>query len=259
MAAERSAWTREQLLVALNLYSQLPFGKLHHANPNVIRCAELIGRSPNALAMKLTNFASLDPAITSTGRTGLANVSNADKELWAHMESDWNLFAKEAEQAATTFGVSGADAPELGVDEAQEASDYRGDERETQVTVRIGQYSFRRAVLSAYDYRCCISGLSLPSLLIASHIKPWSLDAQNRLNPRNGLCLSVLHDKAFDAGIITISSMMTVTVSQAFEPTADPFFDSSIRTYHGQKIHLPDKFQPDEYFLAYHREQIFME
>ena len=47
----------------------MPFGKMHSRNPEIIRYAKLIGRTPSALAMKLTNLASLDPEIRSTGRT----------------------------------------------------------------------------------------------------------------------------------------------------------------------------------------------
>ena len=69
--SKRSGWTRQQLLVAFNLYYQMPFGKLHSRNPEIIKYADLIERTPSALAMKLTNIASLDPEITSTGRKGL--------------------------------------------------------------------------------------------------------------------------------------------------------------------------------------------
>jgi len=63
-------WTREQLKLAFHLYCQLPFGKLHSRNAEIVELAQLIGRTPGAVAMKLVNFASLDPAITSTGRAG---------------------------------------------------------------------------------------------------------------------------------------------------------------------------------------------
>jgi len=59
----RTGWTRLQLLVAFNLYCQMPFGKLHSRNPEIIKYAGLIGRTSSALAMKLSNIASLDPAI----------------------------------------------------------------------------------------------------------------------------------------------------------------------------------------------------
>ena len=57
-------WTRQQLKLAFHLYCQLPFGRLHRRNPEIVDLAELLGRTPSAVAMKLVNFASLDPAIT---------------------------------------------------------------------------------------------------------------------------------------------------------------------------------------------------
>lgn len=63
LSKETSAgrWNRDQLKLAYYLYCQLPFGKFHHRNPEVMKLATLIGRTPSAVAMKLSNFASLDP------------------------------------------------------------------------------------------------------------------------------------------------------------------------------------------------------
>ena len=74
-------WTTEQLKLAFHLYCQLPFGKLHSRNAEVINLGQLLGRTPSAVAMKLVNFASLDPAITGTGRTGLPGASRLDREV----------------------------------------------------------------------------------------------------------------------------------------------------------------------------------
>lgn len=254
----RTRWTRQQMLLALNLYCQIPFGKMHHRNPDIVKWSELIDRTPSALAMKLANFASLDPKITSTGRKGLENVSAADRALWEDMQTDWESFAIEAQDAiisleGATMVEADVDLPEL----TGETVDYAASDKTGQTKIRVGQNFFRRAVLSAYDYRCCITGLNVPSLLIASHIVPWRIDKRNRLNPRNGLCLSVLHDKAFDAGIITITEHMTVKVSPAYEGTEDRFFESALSAYDGQPIVLPEKFRPDTEFLTYHRQHVF--
>jgi hypothetical protein len=250
-------WTRQQLLVAFHLYSQLPFGKLHSNNPEIIKYAALIGRTPSALAMKLTNIASRDPEITSTGRTGLRGASAADKAMWSEMQSDWGRFAIEMRQAVTALGASGLVEPSDISPPLGEEIDYTGENKVVQATARIGQDFFRRAVLSAYNYRCCITGLSVPKLLIASHIKPWRIDAANRLNPRNGLCLSMLHDKAFDAGIITVTEDMTVHVSRKHAADSDQFFNSSVLAFDGKALVLPKKFSPLAEFLAYHRQHVF--
>ena len=249
-----SPWTHDQLLVAFALYCRLPFGRLHYRNPEIIRFAEAIGRSPSALAMKLTNIASLDDAITSTGRTGLRNASASDRAMWEEMHDDWERFAVESKLALAELEAE--DVP-LG-DPLEDDDDAPvGADRTVVTTVRVGQSFFRAAVLSAYNERCCITGLSVPSLLVASHIVPWMHDRANRVNPRNGLLLSVLHDKAFDNGLLTVADDMTVRVSRRHIDTADTYFSESFMRYEGCRIRLPEKFSPDRDFLSYHREHIF--
>ncbi len=206
---EKSGWTRSQLLIAFKLYSEMPFGRMHSRNPEIIHYASLIGRTPSALAMKLTNIASLDPIIRSSGRSGLTGASASDRAMWEEMLANWNDFVVNMEQAHKT--LIGIDRKE-DQDELRdiEPIDYTGHSRMAQTSIRIGQNFFRRAVLSAYESRCCISGLSEPRLLVASHIVPWRIDPANRLNPKNGLCLSLLHDRAFDLGMITIGEKMVL-------------------------------------------------
>ena len=247
-------WTRQQLLVAFALYSRLPFGRLHRGNPDIVRLAATIGRSASSLAMKLTNIASLDPVITSTGRTGLRGASAADRGMWLEMESNSANFPAECETAY--MEALGQVLPTSGTLE-DEATDHSGEDRIVQSKERIGQSFFRAAVLNAYGQRCCITGLSVTSLLVASHIVPWRQDKQHRLNPRNGLALSALHDRAFDLGLIIINDNMTVRVSANHPAKDDAFFATSIRHYEGRQIHLPQKFGIGEEFLAFHREHIF--
>ncbi|MCL4694266.1 MAG: HNH endonuclease, partial [Candidatus Hydrogenedentes bacterium] len=206
-----AAWTRNQLLVAFHLYCQLPFGRMHSRNPLIVQCAERIGRTPSALAMKLTNIASLDPAITSSGRKGLVGASATDRAMWEEIHLDWSRFCDESRDAMKTFDlghVFSFQAPRE--DESSACVNYEGKETQSISKTRVGQAFFRRSVLSSYEYRCCITGLAVPELLVASHILPWRVDAANRLNPRNGLCLNAIHDRAFDQGIITVTAKMTI-------------------------------------------------
>ena len=224
-----SRWTRDQLLVAFSLYCRLPFGRLHSRNPEIIAMAEAIGRTPGALAMKLTNIASLDPEITSTGRRGLTRASAADRAMWDEMLNNWEAFAIESERAMT---ATKADEEPLEPSPEDDADAPIGEDRTVITTVRVGQDFFRRAVLSAYNERCCITGLSIPTLLVASHIIPWRDDRSNRVNPRNGLLLSALHDKAFDTGLITVENDMTVRVSDQCPRSDDPYFSDRAQHIH---------------------------
>ncbi len=242
----------------------MPFGKMHQRNPEIIKYSEIIGRSPSALSMKLTNIASLDPSIIGSGRKGLSGASKTDKMMWDEMNRDWNKFAGDIEIAFKSFLKSATnesfDTNSLVQSDVEEDVDYSGVNRLAMTSIRVGQNFFRQSVLSAYNSRCCISGLSIPKLLVASHIIPWRSDEKNRLNPRNGLCLSVLHDQAFDMGIITLSDDLKVVISDKYHKSffpEDSFYHEVIISYEGKRIQLPEKFIPSNDFLSYHRTHIF--
>jgi len=254
-------WTKEQLKLAFHLYCQLPFGKLDMRTPEVISLAMLIGRTPGAVAMKLSNFASLDPAITGTGRKGLDGASNLDREVWEEFNADWEKLALECFQLnAQLRNEKGVDAvAELDVTEQEGLQDFTGETKRVVTEQRIKQHFFRRAVLSSYRGRCCISGLSDARLLMASHIVPWSNDKTNRLNPSNGLCLSAIHDKAFDRGLITISDDYEVMLSEQLKRNDDAFVIQIFLSLEGRRIELPEKFIPSIAFLSRHRNEIFID
>lgn len=250
-------WTKEQLKLAFHLYCQLPFGRLHSRNPEIIQLAKLIGRTPDALAMKLVNFASLDPAITSTGRKGLKGASNLDREVWAEFHADWEKLALECEMLRRNLDHALPFEDEA--DEQLVPEDYTGETRRVVTEQRIKQSFFRRAVLSSYRGRCCMSGLSEPRLLIASHIVPWSKDKANRLNPSNGLCLSAIHDRAFDKGLITLTDDFKIVVSEELRRRDEPFVKDVLVPLNGKLIELPERFMPSVEFLARHRADLFVD
>ena len=249
-------WSREQLIVAFVLYCQTPFGKMHKSNPEIVRTAKLVGRTPSSLAMKLVNFASLDPAITKTGRKGLGNASIEDKKIWDEFHADWEQLALQSAKISGTLTADAAKPDERA--EVDEIESYEADGKQAWVEVRTKQAFFRRAVVSSYKARCCMSGLGVPELLIASHIVPWKVDRPNRLNPRNGLCLSALHDRAFDKGFITVTIDLRIKVSKALKKyDSEKFLASSLLSLDGKDLLLPEKFFPNPDFLAYHVKNIF--
>ena len=250
----RRRWTRHELLVALALYHRIPFSKTRKDNPEIIRVANAIGRSPSALAMKLGNFGSLDPDITGTGRSGLQNASTADREVWHDMHRDWGKFAVESHQALVEVGEA---EPLETMKTVESVDSHLGEDRLVNTTARIGQSFFRSVILEAYGGKCCMSGLSIPDMLVASHIVPWRIDKTNRVNPRNGLLLSALHDRAFDVGLITIEDNLTVRVSRKHVAQDDDFYHSVIGQLDGARIRAPDRFKPKRDFLAYHRDHVF--
>jgi predicted restriction endonuclease len=253
-------WTKDQVKLAFHLYCQLPFGRLHSRNPEIIELAELIGRTPSAVAMKCTNLASLDPVITKSGRTGLGNASALDKEVWDEFNRNWEQLAVECELSLKALRKDKGGVKKLVDSFDEQLFDYTGLTRVATVKQRVGQAFFRRTVLSSYNNKCCMTGLSEPKLLIASHIMPWKTDSKNRLNPRNGLALSALHDKAFDRGLITLSEDFRVTVSSALLSLKnEALIRDAFISIDGKKIAMPEKFWPDFEFLKYHRDVVFQQ
>ena len=254
--SEGRRWSKDELKLAFNLYCQLPFGKLHSKNPEIVELAGLIDRTPSSVAMKLVNFASLDPAITSTGRSGLGNASQADREVWNEFHASWSKLAAQSDELLSGLRGSKASAKRP---EAELPEDFYGATVLATVEARLNQSFFRRAVLANYQGKCCMSGITVAPLLVASHIVPWNVDPRNRLNPRNGLCLSALHDRAFDRGLITVNAELKVEVSATLKKHRDEaFINASLLEIEGRKIDLPEKFTPDIDFLRRHKKEVFL-
>ncbi|MGB4857927.1 MAG: HNH endonuclease [Dokdonella sp.] len=248
-------WTSEQLKLAFHFYCQTPFGKLHSRNPQIIELAGLLGRTPDALAMKLVNFASLDPSITDTGRTGLRGASARDREVWNEFHADWEKLTIECDLLRTYLLKEHGRAPDLERDAEDDFAldDYTGETRQAIVRQRVKQDFFRRAVLASYHGRCCISGVSDQRFLVASHIVPWREDKANRLNPSNGLCLSSIHDKAFDKHLFSLTDDHRIVLSLQLKGSKDSFLQEVFWPIEDRLIELPDRFRPESTFMGSHR------
>ena len=247
----RRSWTRNEIILAINLYCKIPFGRIHNRNPDIIELARIIGRTPSAVSWKLANFAHLDPSLP---RKGASNVSRLDGEIWEEFFNNWDDLAYESEQLLKSFGRK---EPMLELEE-EIIHIPDGREKEKLIKSRVNQWFFRKAVLVSYDFSCCITGISDDRLLIASHIIPWSKDIKNRTNPRNGLCLNSLHDKAFDSGLITIDKDSRVVLSSSLKKSNKSWINDHFLRYEGTPIRQPKRFLPEKIFFEYHRENIFV-
>lgn len=249
-------WTHDELLLAINLYCKLTFGQMHGRNPAVIALANLLERTPGSVALKLCNFASLDPSLP---QAGMANASKLDKEVWNEFYADWSGRVYESEKLL-------ADTQHITLEEVATEDEPLppvpvGKEKEQLVKVRVNQQFFRKMIMAAYDNTCCVTGLRQASLLVAGHIKPWAEDEVNRMNPRNGLALNALHDRAFELGLFTIRPADYVievapTVLTPQRPDAEAAA-ALLGRFHGQELRLPARrrFLPDPEFLGWHRDR----
>jgi len=247
---ERRNWTRDELILAFNLYCRTQFGRIHNRNPEIIALAKALGRTPSALSWKLANFARLDPALKQRNISGAGHGAKLEKEVWDEFSEDWERLSFESEKLRLNL----LNEPvELNKDEVFPD----GKTRDAIVRLRVNQAFFRSAVLAAYGSKCCITGLAITELLCASHIVPWSTDVKNRTNPRNGLCLNAFHDRAFDRGFLTITHDFKVRVSPAVKNVDDPGIEVLLKPFDGATISLPGRFQPDKAFLKYHASHVY--
>lgn len=251
-------WTKEEHILAFNLYCKIPFTKISANYAPVKELALLIGRTNGSVAMKLANFARLDPALKARNISGLTQGAKGEEVVWAEFNSDWDKLAWESEKILANYkGKKFESLSELNDEEIE----IEGLEREAIIKARVNQSFFRKTILAAYNSTCCITGINKSELLIASHIIPWATNKELRVNPTNGLCLNALHDKAFDNGLIAIrpEDYSLILSSELKEKKYfSPSCESNFIKYEGKQIILPDKFLPSREFLDYHYNKIFI-
>jgi len=250
----KSKWKEEELILALNLYFKIPFSKIHYKHLDIIKLSKLIDRTSSAVALKLVNFAHLDPALQARKISGMKHGAKADIEIWNEYYGNLERLSYDSESIIASYknkpieissGIETVNLPKA------------GKEREAVIKVRVNQQFFRSAILASYENKCCITGLNIPSLLVASHIIPWSKDENNRMNLSNGLCLNPLHDKAFDIGLITITPSYGIELSSALIKSSDSVAKEFFLQFDKKTISLPYKYLPDKKFLEYHNDIIF--
>lgn len=250
-------WSREETILAYDLYCRTPFGKISQSNPDIIELATLLGRTPGSVGLKMHNLAHYDPELQVRNVTAMAHGSKLDGEIFTEFAKDWAGLSYQAQLIKAKMQKKNiGEIIDIGDIEEIPAGEYR----ERMMKQRVGQYFFRMSVLNSYCNRCCITGLTKSELLVASHIKPWkaSDEQTERANPSNGLCLNSLHDRAFDRGFITISKRYKIIISSRLkEVKMDEETREWFWRYNHKQILLPVKFLPGANFIEYHNDVIF--
>lgn len=256
VAERRKNWSREETLAALFLYLVLPARLVDDKGEDIQTLARAIGRTPAAVSLKIWNLASFDERRRARGKVGMVNASKMDKLVWAEYSSSGDRLVEEAadaffDQIDSDNSMSNELKEAIGADLSE------GRERKAIISARVNQQFFRNTLLANYHSQCCLTGLSNPTLLVASHIKPWSVSdpRTERLAPDNGLLLNALHDKAFDQGLITLTKDLKIMVSSVVGHGAPE--DEFLWRYSGDRITLPKQSSPRPEFIEYHNDMVF--
>jgi len=249
-------WTREEMILAFNLYLKLPFGKMHTKTPEIIELATLLGRSVNSITLRLVNFASCDPFHQNRGVKGMVGGLKQCQPIWDEFAGNRESLVFESERilAEKQHKTIEIKFNELLLD----IKDLKGETKIREVKTRVNQNFFRQMVISNYSCQCAITGIDIPDLLFASHIIPWAKNEQERLNPENGICLSALYDKAFDKGLIGINERYEIILSATLNKNNDKnYFAKYFAAIEKVKLQMPKKYLPNKVFLQWHLDFVF--
>lgn len=269
-------WSRSETLMALAFYLCPPPSRKNwdDTDSEIRKLAQAIGRSESAICFKIGNLKSCDP--NRSGK-GFKNAARLDLQIMGEYLSS----------PSSTIGEALADLADVGIAIEYDSSEERrptltispghsshkdnplssdhperiGRERTSAVRTRINQDYFRTVLMTNYNGACCLTGIRIPELLIASHIKPWAVSTEReRLLSSNGILLNALHDRAFDRGLITLDDNYRIVVSTHMRHSREN--DRWLFSVAGNKIHLPrtgdDSTWPSRDFIHYHNDCVFM-
>lgn len=245
-------WTREELVLALNLYLKTEYRKITQKNPEIIALADRIGRTAGAVSFKLSNLASLDPVVKNNGKKGHANAGKATEDIFEEFQSNREALVFESENILAN--IQGIRLEKKYQEQLPELSNLVGETRERYVKTRVNQNVFRQMILTNYHSKCAVTGIDMPALLITSHILPWAENKEERLNPANGICLSPLYDKAFDKHLISFDEDYRMILSTNLkEHCTKDYYQTHFGKLEGQEMILPSRGLPSVEFLGWHR------
>ena len=272
VTSHRRNWSREETMMAFALYIVLEPRECDDKGPDVQRLASFLHRTPGSVALKIWNIASHDVNRSAQGKAGMKHGSKLDSQVWQWYAENPDIFITKCLDLLQDALLQ---ADEHHFHPAPLASDRystletatklvigklnpEGGEREATTIQRINQSYFRNSLLSNYRHTCCITGIRIPSMLIASHIKPWKASTPaEKIAASNGLLLNAFHDRAFDQGLISIDDDYRIMVNHD-KVMHSPINDQWLYDFEGRRITLPSISQPSHEFIEYHHKHIFL-
>lgn len=139
---------------------------------------------------------------------------------------------------------------------SEEITDFSAENKRIEVNVRTGQEKFRADVLNNFNSKCCLTDATEPDLLQASHIFGWADKKETRLDPKNGLCLSVAYHKLFDQGYFTFDDDFRVIVTEKIDHLSEET-RRQLQAIRGKRLRDPRKYPIDLKAIEHHRKNIF--
>ena len=272
VASRRRNWSREETMMAFALYIVLEPRECDDNGLDVQRLASFLHRTPDSVALKIWNIAAHDVNRKAQSKAGMKHGSKLDSQVWQWYAENPDAFMAECldllQHALLQANKRHFHPAPLASDRYSpletatrlllDRHNPEGDERKATTIQRINQSYFRNSLLLNYQCTCCITGMQIPSMLIASHIKPWKASTPTeKTAASNGLLLNAFHDRAFDQGLISIDDGYRIMVNHD-KVRHSPINDQWLYAFEDQRIMLPSISRPSHEFIEYHHKHIFL-
>jgi hypothetical protein len=200
-------------------------------------------------AEKITGSNKLTPRYSSFQKITAAQARSIMLSVKAEIRTDeWRFIVASIERSCSDRSFENADVIEI-----NNRNDVGKTTTKALIDARVGQGRYRRELENIWDGKCSVTGFSMPQLLRASHVKPWSVsNDKERLDPQNGLLLTANLDRLFDSGLVSFNKIGEMLISKAIS-AADRAFLGIPRKL---RIHPSEKLSE---YLKYHHNYIFKE
>ena len=242
-------WTEDEIIVACYIY--LSRDRITVRDTRFL--AGLFDRTEKSVGAKIYNIRRFDDEVVRSGGSFWSHGSHLDEVVWNKFQEDpetmstramaiMNGMGADEDVIRDSYSSSGTVSIDIGP----------GMERYVTVKERMNQGSFRRVVLRCSDYRCCVTGIRDTTLLVASHIKPWSeCGPGEKTDIHNAFCLNSLHDRLFDRGLMTVDRDLRILYAPSLARSMDAeVYESMIARFDSVKV--TDSNTPSEDYLRHH-------
>ncbi len=243
-------WTEEEFILTLDLYYRIPFGQITKNNPDIIKMAGLINRTPSSVAMRLCNYANCDPDLKARGVKGLTGG-------YAQCLPYWERFANKRGDLKAAAIKCRKRLIETAPTDSDEAYTHMSD-WDTLVN-ELYDYKFQNVVKKNYHERCAVSGLTASQFLVACHIVPTTGAEGGIIDASNGILMTLMYARAFTMGLIGFDQNYIIHLSSKLKlHQFDNGYYSIFKKFDGSELGIKDVLiKPNPAYLEWHMDTIF--
>jgi putative restriction endonuclease len=242
-------WTRDEFILALDLYFRIPFGQINKNNPDIIKLAAFIGRTPSSVGMRLSNYANCDPKLKAAGIKGLEGGQQQCQPYWDEFSNSRGKLMSAANESRIHLIESNSKGRNQFYSHISEWDN---------LVNEMYDYEFQDIVSKNYHEHCAISGMKAHQFLVGCHIIPSCENEEEAMKAHNGIFLNILYARAFVEGLIGFDTDYKIHFSSELKNHKLENGYHLFKRYEGEHLQLGDVVvKPNTFFLEWHMDTVF--